>query len=49
MCVQGCGSKDIEVFGARQSGYYAIVAVNWNDEDAHSLTMDFVKIGAAES
>jgi Alpha galactosidase C-terminal beta sandwich domain len=37
------------VFGAPQTGYYAIVAVNWNDDDAHSLTIDFVKIGAALS
>jgi hypothetical protein len=50
--VQGCGARDIEVFGALQhhdEGFFAVVAVNWNDDEPHVLSMDFVEIGAAES
>lgn len=52
VCVQGCGSNQIEVFGAPQAhegGFYALVAVNWDDYDSHPLSIDFVKLGAAIS
>lgn len=41
----------MEVFGAPQAhdgGFFAAVAVNWDDEEAHPLTIDFKEIGAAE-
>ena len=52
VCVQGCGSQEVEVFGAPQAhdgGYFGIVAVNWHDEQAKPLTLDFVEIGATGS
>ncbi len=51
VCVSGCGSQVIEVFGAPQAhddGFFAVVAVNWDDEEAHPLSIDFVEIGAAD-
>ena len=42
----------MEVFGgpqADQGGYFAVVAVNWNDNEAKSLVLDLVEIGAADS
>jgi len=51
VCVSGCGSQTVEVFGAPQvhdGGFFAVVAVNWDDEEAHPLTIDFAEIGAAD-
>ena len=51
VCVLGCGSQAIEIFGAPQvhdDGFFAVVAVNWDDEEAHPLSLDFFEIGAAD-
>ena len=47
-CVLNCAS-DIHVIGAQQSGYYAATVVNWNDNVAQALTLDFALMGAANS
>jgi hypothetical protein len=40
---------DIHVIGAQQTGYYAAIVVNWNDNYAQALTLDFALMGAANS
>ena len=40
---------DIHVIGAQQNGYYAAMVMNWNDNLAQALTLDFALMGAASS
>lgn len=47
-CVLNCAS-DIHVIGAQQSSYYAAMVMNWNDDVAQAITLDFALMGASSS
>ena len=50
-CVQNCFG-DVRVYGAQQiddGGYWAVVAVNWNDHNSLSVGIDFIILGATNS
>ncbi len=42
-------AMDIQVIAGQQNGYYAAIVVNWNDNVAQALTLDFALAGAANS
>jgi hypothetical protein len=37
------------VIGAQQKGYFASMVINWNDDVAQALTLDFALMGAAQN